>query len=239
MAKSSGPPHGMAEKTKVASSDKASIVVIDHRFLPRDCLVRCLQMATGNAVVAFSSLTEWQEVEKNYPPAAIIILCNHSRRPAGISIERDLSFVSQEGMVVPVVLISDEDDAERVMAALKRGVQGYIPTSFTLDTAIEAIRFVEAGGTFVPASTLTSRPRTGDAFPGKEAPLGKLFTAQQVAVLECLQKGKANKEIAYELSMSEGTVKVHVQKIMKKLNARNRTEVAILINALLGNRVAD
>jgi DNA-binding NarL/FixJ family response regulator len=61
-----------------------------------------------------------------------------------------------------------------------------------------------------------------------------MFTARQAAVVEALRRGKANKIIAYELKMRESTVKVHVRAIMKKLKARNRTEVAFLANGLMG-----
>ena len=57
-----------------------------------------------------------------------------------------------------------------------------------------------------------------------------MFTSRQAAVVEALRKGKANKIIAYELNMCESTVKVHVRSIMKKLKARNRTEVAYIVN---------
>ena len=60
-----------------------------------------------------------------------------------------------------------------------------------------------------------------------------MFTRRQVAVIDALRKGKANKIIAYELNMCESTVKVHVRNIMKKLNAKNRTEVAYLASGLL------
>ncbi len=59
-----------------------------------------------------------------------------------------------------------------------------------------------------------------------------MFTARQAAVIEALRRGKANKIIAYELSMCESTVKVHIRNIMKKLNATNRTEVAYKMDTL-------
>jgi DNA-binding NarL/FixJ family response regulator len=62
--------------------------------------------------------------------------------------------------------------------------------------------------------------------------LKDLFTARQAAVLRALRQGKANKQIAYDLNMREGTVKVHIRNIMRKLKAKNRTEVAILANGL-------
>jgi DNA-binding NarL/FixJ family response regulator len=64
--------------------------------------------------------------------------------------------------------------------------------------------------------------------------LDNIFTARQAAVIDALRRGKANKIIAYELNMRESTVKVHVRNIMKKLNAKNRTEVAYRANELLG-----
>jgi len=62
--------------------------------------------------------------------------------------------------------------------------------------------------------------------------LKDLFTARQAAVLRALRQGKANKQIAYELNMREGTVKVHIRNIMRKLKAKNRTEVAVLASGL-------
>ena len=111
---------------------------------------------------------------------------------------------------------------------LEQGVRGYIPVSLPLEVAIEAIRLVEAGGVFVPASSLMA-PSEG---------LHGHFTGRQAAVVEALCQGKANKRIAHELNMCESTVKVHVRNIMKKLHAKNRTEVALMANGLLHERAS-
>ena len=65
--------------------------------------------------------------------------------------------------------------------------------------------------------------------------MAKNRTARQAAVVDALRQGKSNKIIAYELNMRESTVKVHVRNIMKKLNARNRTEVAFRVNGMNGD----
>ena len=98
------------------------------------------------------------------------------------------------------------------------------------EIAIEAVRFVLAGGTYVPMDYLLVRGWSRDA-PSQPPPTSGLVTARELAVVRAIQKGKSNKVIAYELNMCESTVKVHVRRIMKKLNAKNRTEVAI--NALM------
>jgi DNA-binding NarL/FixJ family response regulator len=103
--------------------------------------------------------------------------------------------------------------------------------------AIAAINLVRAGGVFVPASglaylrTATSTPQLAAQANGKQA--NKLFTSRQLEVIDRLRKGESNKIIAYKLKMGECTVKVHVRNIMRKLKARNRTEVAFLTNDML------
>jgi DNA-binding NarL/FixJ family response regulator len=130
------------------------------------------------------------------------------------------------------VLSDSEDDPDRIAKALEQGARGYIPTSVALDAAIGAMRLVQAGGVFVPASSLMNARRSTDGSPQNQIGDVKL-TPRQRAVVEALRKGKANKIIAYELSMCESTVKVHVRNIMRKFNATNRTEVAFKASEML------
>ena len=212
-------------------SERPTIVVIDKRVLIRDCLASCLRTNSGNCVVlTFASVAEWQAVALDHPSAAVVIVCTQRRDDS--EADRDLSLLWQQDAKIPVVLVSEAEDVDHILAALNSGVRGYIPTSVTLDVAVKALRLVEAGGTFVPASSfISSRCKDERAAEQKRAQNGA-FTARQTAVLQALRQGKANKRIAYELNMREGTVKVHVRNIMKKLNARNRTEVAILASNL-------
>ena len=92
------------------------------------------------------------------------------------------------------------------------------------------MQLVSAGGLYVPPSILMAlqhRP------PQSENPANgqvrSLFTPRQAGVVEALRQGKPNKIIAYELTMCESTVKVHIRHIMRKLNARNRTQVAFML----------
>jgi DNA-binding NarL/FixJ family response regulator len=233
-----------AEPTRPNSVDSAAtasaplsgktIVVIDQRVLMRDCLVRCLRATSENSAVhAFASVAEWLQGAARHPPAGVIVLCNHGCKNANAQTERDLLLLSRSGLGVPAVILADAEGLEHVVAALEGGARGYIPTSVTLDVAVEAMRFVGAGGTFVPASSLISSSIAGDSGAAQKRQFNGMFTRRQTAVLEALRHGKANKEIAYELNMREGTVKVHVRNIMKKLKAKNRTEVAVLTSGLL------
>jgi DNA-binding NarL/FixJ family response regulator len=218
------------------SSDTGTIVVIEPRVLIRDCLVRCLKTANPNCIVlAFAGVRSWLSAAGEHPAPAVIVLCVQDRRPADADIGGELSVLASHGIDVPVVIISEAEDMNHVVTALESGARGYIPTSVTLDVAVEAMRLVEAGGTFAPASTMISWKRTEDTGPARNGHMKELFTARQAAVLAVLRQGKANKRIAHELNMREGTVKVHIRNIMKKLKAKNRTEVAILAHELFVN----
>jgi DNA-binding NarL/FixJ family response regulator len=161
------------------------------------------------------------------------VLCTGSRgRDADIN--RDIALLSQATNPLPTILMSDVEDADHIVDALERGARGYIPTSVSLDVAIEAMRLVRAGGVFVPASSLiASRRSAAEGAVAARQTRHAMFTARQSAVVEALRRGKANKIIAYELNMRESTVKVHVRNIMKKLRAKNRTEVAFMASGFL------
>jgi DNA-binding NarL/FixJ family response regulator len=137
-----------------------------------------------------------------------------------------LSRVRELWPAAPVAVLSDYDDTENIRAAFELGVHGYIPTSLASLVAVGAVQLVCVGGTFAPAAALLSQgdhPRGSAGEPQIEG-----FTQRQSQILNCLQRGMANKLIAYELSMCESTVKVHIRNIMKKLKATNRTQVAYL-----------
>lgn len=212
------------------SEQKPSIVVIDERVLVRDCLVQCLQLSyQGHAVLAFSSLHEWSRAASANVRPTVLVLCTPGGRYAAKGNDEELGFLMHIAMAVPVIVVSDAEDAQHIVKALKNGARGYIPTSMALNVAVEAVRLVEAGGTFIPASSLISN--ADDVQP--LASVDSALTARQIMVLRALHSGLANKQIAYELNMCESTVKVHIRHIMRKLKVRNRTQIAVKASSLL------
>jgi DNA-binding NarL/FixJ family response regulator len=213
---------------------KAKIVIIASEFLIRYCLVRCLQGSNGYVIEPLATVAEWIDAWATQPPPALILLCALGRNHDSAEIERDLLALSESGSKAPVVILSDIDDVNRMQKAFELGVRGYIPTNVPLDVALSALRVVEVGGTFVPASSLFEfRTQSACAATPRLEPRATMLTARQIAVGEAIRQGKANKQIAYELDMRESTVKVHIRNIMKKLNAKNRTEVAVKIEEFL------
>jgi DNA-binding NarL/FixJ family response regulator len=224
------------EAEKASTGSKKVVIILDRRALFRECLARCLESMTGEyTIMTYSGYAEWQQAAARIPAASLVLFCIGAQRAQGDSVTSEISLLAQRCNSTPVILLADDEDPVQIVSALDSGIRGYIPTSMTLDVAIEAMHLVKAGGTYIPAtSLLTWRHSVERALASPPADPVTGFTTRQTAVLRALREGKANKIIAYELNMRESTVKVHVRNIMKRLNARNRTEVAFKTRDLFG-----
>jgi DNA-binding NarL/FixJ family response regulator len=209
-----------------------SIVIIEKRALIRDCLRRCFEATSEQNVIAVRSVDECLQISTTTVTSLVIFsVASHPKSPETL---RDIGRLVQGENARPLIILSDGDNLEEIVSVLDTGARGYIPTDLALEVAVEAVRLVGAGGVFIPASSLVGARQHGNETP-RPALRGAsgIFTARQAAVVDAVRRGKANKVIAFELKMRESTVKVHVRNIMKKLNAKNRTEVAFMANELL------
>ncbi|HEY8384406.1 MAG TPA: response regulator transcription factor [Microvirga sp.] len=126
---------------------------------------------------------------------------------------------------VPVVIVSATEEATVIRRAMEFGASGFIPKSQNVDSIGTAIQAVLAGDSWTPPDidlTATEDKETADLVRR----LGTL-TPQQVRVLMMLSEGLLNKQIAYELGVSEATVKAHVSAILDKLGVDSRTQAVI------------
>ncbi|MGX7709385.1 LuxR C-terminal-related transcriptional regulator [Methylobacterium sp. Gmos1] len=199
-----------------------SICIIDNRKMLRDCLEKCLVKAFGSHIIAtFASIDEWDQSAVSRKEGDVVILCCDARETVQSELERN-NLLSRNNFEVRIAILCDSEDLGDVVEYLNKGASGYIPTSVSLNVAIEAIRLVQAGGIFVPASSVFQHCK-----PGEPAVARSQFTPRQSAVLERLQTGRSNKIIAFDLKMKESTVKVHVRNIMRRLGVSNRTQAVI------------
>jgi DNA-binding NarL/FixJ family response regulator len=182
-------------------------------------------------VTAFNGADEWIANAEGLSPSLIIIGVSSYAEEAN-AVRKQLLLIKQMHIDIPVVLLCDTETTEEILIAIEMGARGFIPMSLPLSVAIQAMRLVMAGGVYVPVSGLSTVRRSGEQ-PHQADHQNHPFTARQTAIVRALCRGKPNKVIAYELNMCESTVKVHVRNIMKKLKAKNRTEVAVMANALL------
>ncbi|MET0605172.1 MAG: response regulator transcription factor [Beijerinckiaceae bacterium] len=133
---------------------------------------------------------------------------------------------------VPVVIVSGNDDPGVIRRAIDFGAAGFIPKTVAMDTMADAIEAVLMGGTWTPPDVDLSQPvdRETSELVKKLATL----TPQQVRVLMMLSQGLLNKQIAFELSVSEATVKAHVSAILQKLGVDSRTQAVIAASKIAG-----
>jgi DNA-binding NarL/FixJ family response regulator len=232
-----GVEHPVVERVDSYCAE-AIIVFLDRRILIRDCLVRALHaLCPSYAISGFATTEEWlASADRHLRPD--LVLLGGSDAASGAELDEQVGAIRQSAEAAPLVLVSDREDAMFILEAINIGARGVIPTSLPVEVAINAIRLVLAGGSFVPAAALvSSRDEFARPLPGAGAGAKSMFTQRQTAVIEALRLGKPNKIIAYELSMCESTVKVHVRNIMKRLKATNRTQVAYLYHSFLSNNI--
>ena len=137
-----------------------------------------------------------------------------------------LLYLRAERPGVPVMVVSGNEDRAVMRHCLEFGAAAYVPKSLDVDTMRAAIRAVLDGGQWAPADLDMRAPANREA----SALVRRLssLTPQQVRVLMMLSQGLLNKQIAYELSVSEATVKAHVSAILQKLGVESRTQAVIL-----------
>ncbi len=209
------------------------IAVIESRTFIRECIRRSMQSAFPLPVLTYSTTVELGEQHLLTSPQLIIFSWVEDNSEASISALKVLSELAPR---IPVIVLAYRNDAELARTAICHGAKGYIPVTMGFEITVEAVRFVLAGGTYVPMDCLLARDARGDV--PSQPPTPGLVTARELVVIRAIQKGKSNKVIAYDLNMSESTVKVHIRNIMKKLNAKNRTDVAIKFQSGFGHLAA-
>jgi DNA-binding NarL/FixJ family response regulator len=197
------------------------IAVIESRIFWQECIRRSMQSAFSLPILTCSTLSELELGLKAASAAIVIVSWMEGSNEVNTNV---LNALSELVPNAPVVVLAQKNDVDLARTAIRHGAKGYIPCTLEFDITIEAVRFVLAGGTYVPMDCVLPGPSVM-ASPVPRPSGG--VTAREAAVIRAIQQGKPNKVIAYELNMCESTVKVHVRNLMKKIKAKNRTDLAI------------
>ena len=207
--------------TTSISGRSLNIGLIDAYRFSQECLIKAFDgLEPRPAIVPFETVQDC--ISDPGANLDLIVYYSHSTDSLEKTVVGDVTLIRQAFKTAPIIVLSDAEDAEHpntIRSALRNGAQGFIPTRTTgIPITFAAIRFITAGGVFAPLDLLLTK-RTDRVV---EAVQQSRLTPRQLAVLNHLQQGKANKIIAHELGMSESTVKVHVRNIMRKTGATNR-----------------
>jgi len=205
-------------------SDIPHILIADDHPLVLGALRQAVNGAIPGAFIHEAVDFESLAVALEQTPDMDLVLLDLSM--PGVRGFSGLLFLRAERPSVPVIVVSGNEDRAVMRHCLEFGASAYVPKSLDIESMRAAIRAVMEGGQWTPPDfAVASR-----ASPESGVLVRRLssLTPQQVRVLMMLSQGLLNKQIAYELAVSEATVKAHVSAILQKLDVDSRTQAVIL-----------
>ncbi|AVO54623.1 response regulator transcription factor ErdR [Ectopseudomonas mendocina] len=205
------------------------ILIADDHPLFRSALQQALTLGLGPQVrlVEAASIAELEACLAEKNDWDLVLLDLNMPGAYGFS---GLVLLRGQYPQIPVVMISAQEEASVVNRSREFGASGFIPKSSSLEIIQQAVRQVLDGDTWWPQLAEEAAPVSAEA-KAASAGLASL-TPQQFRVLTMVCEGLLNKQIAYELSVSEATVKAHVTAIFRKLGVRTRTQAALLLQQM-------
>ena len=208
------------------------LVIADDHPLFRDALRQTVSSVAPAAKIeeagSFDDLTALLEQDGDVD---LILLDLTMPGTSGFS---GLIYLRAQYPAVPVVVVSASDDGATIRRSLDFGASGFIPKRFGVDTLRDAILKVLDGSVWVPPDTDLSAATDPEMTRLRDRLV--TLTPQQVRVLMMLSEGLLNKQIAYELGVSEATIKAHVSAILQKLGVESRTQAVIAAAKIAGSQ---
>lgn len=199
---------------------KSRLLLADDHDLVRDILTVYLEKETDIEVTAASDFHEViSYVGKSGPYDLVLLDYNMPGMNGPASIKQCL----EQNFGKPVAILSGDMTKELGEQMISAGASGALTKGMEAKTLINAIKFMLAGEIYFPTHLLKSKQEKAGLNPEKMG-----LSGREMDVLEGLNSGLSNKEIARKLDIQEVTVKLHVKNICRKLDAKNRTHAAIL-----------
>ena len=212
-----------------ATGTPREVLIADDHPLFRDALTRAVLGALPDAVVhGAASVPTLLALIEAHPQAELLLMDLHMPGARGFSA---LAHIRGQHPGLPIVVVSAHAEAAVVRRALAHGASGYLAKSATVEDIGAAVRAVLEGDLWIPTSVADARAELKPDEAAVAARLAEL-TPQQFRVLGMIAEGLLNKQIAYELGISEATIKAHMTAIMRKLGVSNRTQVALAASHL-------
>ena len=191
--------------------------------------MEAMQASQGDTMfLEASSFETLQELVDKNPDVDLVLLDLHM---PGVSGFAGLVYLCERYPSVPVVIISANEDPLVIQRALSHGAAGFIPKSSDIKTITSAINDILMGEIWAPVSKQANLPGNNVSELALARRMAQL-TPQQFKVLMMVSQGLLNKQIAYDMGISEATVKAHLTAIMHKLGVTNRTQAVLAASKL-------
>ncbi|NGO00049.1 response regulator transcription factor [Grimontia kaedaensis] len=203
-----------------------TIVIADDHPLFRNALFQSVHMAISGAnLLEADSLDSLTALLEKEPDIDLLLLDLKMPGANGMS---GLIHLRVQYPELPIVVISASEEASVVRQVKANGAIGFIPKSSDMRELINSLNHVLEGETCFPSGIDFSDDSDEESLMDKISSL----TPQQYKVLNMLNDGLLNKQIAYELDVSEATIKAHMTAIFRKLGVKNRTQAVILLQQM-------
>mgnify|MGYP001336873794 CR=1 FL=1 len=205
---------------------KLKVIIIDDHTLFREGLQRLLVRHDIDVTASVSNGEDgYKAIEKNTPD--IVLLDLRMPNISGIEV---LKNIRQTRKNLPVVMLTTSDDEKDLIDALRNGASGYLLKDMEPDDLVVALKDVLKGETIVAPNLvqILAKFHQGDDTEINITNLINTLTPRESEILELLAEGQSNKLIAKNLGISDGTVKLHVKSILRKLEIHSRVEAAVI-----------
>jgi two-component system NarL family response regulator len=193
-------------------SERIRLLVVEDHHIVRQGLVALLNAVSDMTVVAEASDGGGgvESFRRHQPDVALMDL-----RLPGMGGAEAVTKIRAEFPNARIIVLTTFDGDEDIYRALQAGARGYLLKGMFGDELLDAIRAVHAGKTRIP-------PVVAERLAARMG--GSELTSREMAVLELIVAGKSNKEIGNELSISEATVKTHINNLLSKMGVTDRTQ---------------
>lgn len=198
------------------------ILIADDHALFRDGLALRLEEIAPDAIISqASSYAQVFKIINAEPDTDVLIL--DVEMPDMPWLE-SLKQIRQTAPKMKIIVVSASEDNRTVRSILATGVKGYIPKRSEIKVLNNALKLVIEGGSYVPPNLLDGASQ--NTLSGRSIGV-KTLTNRQSQVLDLIAQGKSNKQIAYDMGVSESTVKLHINALLRSLHVNNRTQAVI------------
>ena len=209
--------------------DVEKIIIADDHPMFRIALKQSITSDYENCdIIECESLDDLRKQVKENDEADLLILDLNMPGADGFS---SLSYMQSNYPNIPVIIISAVEKAEIIRQAKTFGALGYISKSANIESIRAGIRSVLEGNLFFPEEIDFTSSLNNEEIKHITQAVSEL-TPQQYKVLQMIKQGLLNKQIAYDLHITEATVKAHVTAIMRKLNVNNRTQAVMKVTSI-------
>jgi DNA-binding NarL/FixJ family response regulator len=208
---------------------KNTFIVADDHPLFREALIHAIGNCVDDAnIIEADSLDTLQSVVEANPEADLLLLDLNMPGVSGFSA---LAYIRSKHQALPTVIVSAMDDPAVIRRSIQHGASGFIPKSSAIGTLEAGIRAVLDGEVWIPDGIDLQDDRLDSEEAMIAAALSSL-TPHQFRVLMMLGEGLLNKQIAYQLGVSEATIKAHVTAVLRKMGVNNRTAAVLAVQKL-------